>query len=333
MLARQHHVAIVQQRFAVGFLFYLCGAVESVFYAPETLDEFNRALIADTGSAGDVVDRVTAQGHHVDDAIRRHSQDLLNLGSVANQVVLGRVQDTDSFVHQLQHVFIAGDDVDRVRLGGGFFGERADHVVCLVAFGLQNRNAVSLQRSADVRDLLGQIAGHLGAIGLITAVSDLLKGLRLRVKLADVGDGFRLLVAEGSGADIEHGSKIFGGEIVSQLTEHVHEHISGRGRDASFRRHGTLPCHGMVRAENEGHRVDQENSTPLAVGQLSDQRRRSLRCGICNLLQGCLLWRQALILAARGQESGQGASAISKNSETKFITRNTRFTKETALKK
>jgi hypothetical protein len=50
------------------------GAVERGFDGAEGLDELDRALVADAGRAGDVVDGVAAQGHHVDHALRRHAE-------------------------------------------------------------------------------------------------------------------------------------------------------------------------------------------------------------------------------------------------------------------
>ena len=51
---------------------------------------------------------------------------------------------------------------------------------------LKDRDAVGLKRAADVGNLLGEVRGHLGAVGLVAVVLDLLEGLRFQVELADV---------------------------------------------------------------------------------------------------------------------------------------------------
>ena len=191
LLAEQNVVAIVLERFAISFLFDFGGAIERLLDRAETLDEFDRTFVADAGSAGNVVDGVAAQGHDVDDALGRHTEDFLDFGRVANQIVLGRIQDQHAVVDQLQHVLVAGDHVDRVRLRGGFAGERADHVVGFVAGQLEDRNAVGLERAPDVGHLLRQIGGHLVAIGFVAVVFDFLKGLRLQIEVANTGDGLR----------------------------------------------------------------------------------------------------------------------------------------------
>ena len=77
LFAEQHHVAIVLQRLAIGLALDFGGALERGFDGAEALDELDRALVADAGSAGNVVDGVAAQGHDVDDALGRHAEDFL----------------------------------------------------------------------------------------------------------------------------------------------------------------------------------------------------------------------------------------------------------------
>ena len=173
------------------------------------MDEFHRALVADSRRSGNVVDRVAAQRHHVDDFRRRHPEKLLHLRGVADQIVFGRVEHADVVVHQLQHVFVARHDEHRIRFRGRFSRQRSDHVVGFIAFELQNWDAISFERAPNVRNLLHQIAWHLGAIGFVSAIFGFFEGLRLDVELADGGDRFRLLIADGRRAHVEHSRQIF----------------------------------------------------------------------------------------------------------------------------
>src|SRR6185369_17887109 len=69
-LSEEHDVPIVFERLAIGFLFHLGGSIEGLLHSSKTPDEFNRALVADSRSAGNVVNRVSAQGHNVHDPLR-----------------------------------------------------------------------------------------------------------------------------------------------------------------------------------------------------------------------------------------------------------------------
>ena len=73
-------------------------------------------------------------------------------------------------VHQLQHVFVAGHHIDRVRFRSRFPGQGADYVVGFVTFELQYRNAISFERASNIRNLLHQVARHLGAVRLVAAI-------------------------------------------------------------------------------------------------------------------------------------------------------------------
>ena len=152
--------------------------------AAEALDQLDRTFVADAGRAGNVVDGIAAQGHHVDDLLRRHAENFLDLGGIADQVILRRIQHADAVVDQLHHVLVAGDDEDGVALVSRLVRQRADDVVGFEAGHLEDRNAIRLERAADVRHLLRQVGRHGGAIGLVAVVGYIDVGLRLAVELA-----------------------------------------------------------------------------------------------------------------------------------------------------
>ncbi len=76
------------------------------------------------------------------------------------------LRDGDSFVDELHHVFVGGDDVDVMAEGGEFVGERADDVVGFEALVIENWDAEGLQGTADVRLLLDQIRGRFARFAL-----------------------------------------------------------------------------------------------------------------------------------------------------------------------
>jgi hypothetical protein len=184
------------------------GMIEHSFDAAEFDNQLHAALVANAGYAGYVIHRVAAQGHHIDDLLRRNAQNFYDLGGVENQVVLLRVENLHRGRDQLHHVLVAADDEDLVLLAGGLAGEGSDHVVGLEALGLQDGNAQGLEGAADVGNLAAQVFGHRGAIGLVALVAHLVEALRLAVPLAQWLHGAGALVAEDLAAHVEDGGKV-----------------------------------------------------------------------------------------------------------------------------
>ena len=197
------------------------------------------------------------------------------MAGIGDEVVFRRIQHPHPIGDQLHHVLVAGDDEDRVAIIGGLAGERADDVVGLEALGLEDGNAKGLERAADVGKLLRQIGGHLGAVGLVALVLDVNVGLRLGVELAVAGHGCRLLVAERWSREIEGSGQVLRIEIGAQLAQHVDEDKRRARGKSGLVRHGALPAHGVIGAEDERHRVD-EKDAPLGTGRLSGNRE----CGL-----------------------------------------------------
>ena len=112
--------------------------------------------------------------------------------------------------------------------------------------------------TADIGELLGQVRRHFGAVGFVTAIIYYFEGLGFGVVLAQ-GHRFRAFVAEDLSADVEDGSEVFRLEVAAQFVDHVYEDICCRCRHTVARGHGPLPLHRMVGAEDEGHRIEQED--------------------------------------------------------------------------
>ena len=110
-------------------------------------------------------------------------------------------------VHQLQHVFVAGNDINGVAPGDRLLSKRADDIVGLIALLFEDGDAVCIQRAAYVGQLLHQVPGHLGTIGLIAGVFDFLELLGLDIELADGSDRFSLLIAKGGRSHVEYSSQ------------------------------------------------------------------------------------------------------------------------------
>ena len=73
-------------------------------------DQLHAAFVADARSSRNVVDRVAAQRHYVDDFVWRDAERLSHLVGVENQIILLRIENFHVRRDQLHHVFVAGDD-------------------------------------------------------------------------------------------------------------------------------------------------------------------------------------------------------------------------------
>src|SRR5205814_10093190 len=99
------------------------------------------------GGSGNVVDAVTAESHDINHALGWNAEDFFHFRGVTDQIVFRRIQDADPFIHQLHHVLIAGDHVDKVRSSCGLAGQSSDHVVGFETRKLENWYAIQIGRA------------------------------------------------------------------------------------------------------------------------------------------------------------------------------------------
>jgi hypothetical protein len=112
------------------------GAVEHGLDGAEFLDQLDAAFVADAGRAGNVVDRVAAQGHHVDDFVGRDAEDVsVTLAGSRIRLSFCGLRIFTCGRDELHHVLVAGDDEDLVLAARRLRGEGADDVVGLEALG------------------------------------------------------------------------------------------------------------------------------------------------------------------------------------------------------
>ena len=279
LLAVDNLRAMIQQRLAVSFLLHFRGAVERRLQRAEALDDFDRPLVADAGRAGNVIDGIAAQRHHIDHLLGTHAQNLFHLGGVADQIVFRWIEHANVVAHQLQHVLIAGDDENRMRLRRCLPREGADHVIGFKAGIFQHGNAVGLNGAANVGQLLRQIGRHLRAVRLVAAVFFFPEGLRLDVEFADGGHGSAMGIAKGWRRHVEDCRQILRRKIGPQLAQHVHKNVGRRRGDAGARGHGPLPRHGVIGAKDERHGVDEINRRFGRIARHKTYKKSVASCG------------------------------------------------------
>ena len=78
-----NQLGIVVQRLAIRFVLDLFPMRERILDRTEVFDQLDRALRADAGRAGNVVDRITHQAEQIDNLIGGHTELLLDPGFVA----------------------------------------------------------------------------------------------------------------------------------------------------------------------------------------------------------------------------------------------------------
>src|SRR5207244_9490479 len=156
---------------------------------------------------GNVVYAVAPQRHNINHTFGRDAKNFLDLGRVADQIVFRRVKHQDAIVHELQHIFVAGDYVHQIGLRGSFFRQRTDDVIGFIAAKLENRNAIGLERSPNIGQLLRQIARHLTSVGFVTWLFNFLEFLSFKLELAYSLDLPSCLVAKGGAATSKTAAK------------------------------------------------------------------------------------------------------------------------------
>src|SRR5690349_20850297 len=102
--------------------------VKRILHGTEAPDELDRSFVANSGSAGNIVDRISAQGHYIDHLLRGDAENFFDLGGITYQVVLGRIQNADLRANELQHVFIAGDHVHGITGSDSLMRKRSDYI-------------------------------------------------------------------------------------------------------------------------------------------------------------------------------------------------------------
>ena len=188
----------------------------------------------------------------------RHAHVLLGFFGVVPQVVFHGIHHAHVVVHQLQHVFVAGNDGHVNSLLRGAAGQRADHVVGFEAVVLEHRNAHGFERLADPGNLLQQIRRRLGAVRFVRR---------------------ERLVAEGGAEAFENRHQVIGFVHRLQALHHVVEDVDGLGlntRRGPHGRHAGARAR-MVGAEDEAERIDQKEARHFNHSKGCSRPRSSAR--------------------------------------------------------
>lgn len=233
--------AVVLEAFAVALAGDFGGAVEEGFEGAELVEEGDGALVANAGSAGDVVGGIAHQGEEVGDPFGGDALEFPDFSGVVEGVLLHGIEHEDLFGDELEHVLVAGDDPGFEAFGGGAAGHGADDVVGLEAGGFENRDAEGGEHLLDHRNLFKEFGRSLGAGGFVC------------------GEGF---VAEGGPFRFKDGGEKGGIELLPEASEHGIEDVNGLGGTAAGGAHGggAGPLPRMEGAEDEVEAVEQKEA-------------------------------------------------------------------------
>ncbi len=174
LLAEQDLVAVVEQALAVHLALHFVRVIERILNRAETHNQIARALVADAGSAGDVVDRIALQRQQIGHLAGLHAHERLRRQRIVPDIVLHRVIHVDVFIDELQHVLIARHD-DNIEGRRRAPRQRADHVVRFKPRPLQNRDAQRLNHTPNIGNLFSEVGRHLRPVGLVLGVALLAK--------------------------------------------------------------------------------------------------------------------------------------------------------------
>ena len=116
------------------FCLQLRGVCQQAVEAAELCYQIGRALLANAGHTGDVVTGVANERQHVDHLRRLHAELFENAALIEPRAILARVVDADrSVADELEEVLVDRDDRDVMTGCGCACGDRADHIISLVA--------------------------------------------------------------------------------------------------------------------------------------------------------------------------------------------------------
>ena len=115
------------------FGFSSAGVLEQRVERAEASDQLDRALLADTGHAGDVVARVADERQHVDNVGGHDAEFLQDALLIEPRAVLARIVDAHVIADELKEVLVDGHDHDLEAGRGRAPRHRADDVVGFVA--------------------------------------------------------------------------------------------------------------------------------------------------------------------------------------------------------
>ncbi len=208
--------ALLLQSFPVSLVGHFVGMIERALDTPVLLNQLRRAFFADSLRAGNVVNRVAEQRHVVHHFSRGHSQNLLDLFFIHDNVALEAARTGAQRSHilsdELHHVLVVGHDQHFQIVLSGFYRHRADHIVRFVAFDFEHRQTHRLAQPADE----GQLYAHF---------------VRHRLPLRFVF--FEQLVAESRSGRIKHNSDVIRLVVLDQPAQNISEEKRHVGGDAA----------------------------------------------------------------------------------------------------
>ena len=222
------------------FAFEFVGVGEQVFHVVELGEQFGGGFFADTGQAGDVVDRVAHEREHV-----HHLVDALDAPFFThffyppNFHVAARFAGfvhKNMFIHELAVVFVGGHHVHVVPFFFGLFGEGSDHIIGFVVVDDEHGDVHGLHDAVDPRNGESDVFGLRLAVGFV---------------------GIEFFVAERTSFRIEHHGEVGGFFVLHHIPQRAHKTLDG-GHVPAFGIEQRTGDEGVMGAVNKRMAVEQE---------------------------------------------------------------------------
>ena len=264
LFRHNHRVAAVFERFAIPFSFDFLRAIERRFRGTKAADQFLRAFFADAFRAGNVVDRIAHERHHVGDFFGRHAHQLFHFCRVDNQVGFigprAGTQHAHVSADELHHVLVARDDGNVEALFRALLGERANHVIRFKSGKFEDGQPHGFAHPPHIRKLHGKIVGHRRPLRLVLVKKFVAKCRFLR---------------------IEHHGEIIRRVLLLNLAQHVGEQV-GHFRGNALR--AIQPRHRRkVGAKDKSHRVHKKKffRCRSGFGHRPEYSKAARAAGVC----------------------------------------------------
>ncbi len=158
LFGHQHLFALLLQSLPVALVGHFVRMIKRVLDTPILLDQFRCPFFADSLCSGNVINRVSEQRHVVHDSFRRHSQNVHD--DVALEATGAGAQRSHVFANELHHILVVGHDQHFQIVLPCFDCHRSDHIVCFVAFDLENWQAHRFAQPANKGKLHAHFVRH-----------------------------------------------------------------------------------------------------------------------------------------------------------------------------
>jgi hypothetical protein len=154
---------------------------EEIFDSAVLPDKHLRGFFSDSIDAWNVIRRISHETHDLYHSVRRHTEALFHIFGFKH-LFFESIIDLDVRSNELKDILITRNDRDVHTFSFCFSGQCSDHIVSLLTFPNEDRDAKRLHHPVDIGDLGNQVPGHGGTVRFVLLEFNVPSRRPLRVK-------------------------------------------------------------------------------------------------------------------------------------------------------